>query len=229
MTGNEIRNYEMFLRVQEFGTAQAARLAANTYAGELLARLGQTIGRLETHSATQTSSARTLKESSAAKEAARTKLRERLEAISRTAKPLEATMPGVAGKFRVPGRLKDQELLSLARAVSSDAVPLKAEFVKRGLPPTFVEDLAGAVEDLERAVSQKIQNHDARISSTATVKGLVSEGLGVVRELDPIILNVFSSDAAALAAWESASSVERAPRRRRAVAETPTLTAPPLQ
>lgn len=107
MNDNEIRNQEMFMRVQEFGTAQAAKLAANAYAGELFARLGQTITQLETHSATQSSNARTLKESGATKEAARTKLRDRLEAISRTAKPLEAAMPGVAGKFRVPVRLKD--------------------------------------------------------------------------------------------------------------------------
>ena len=226
MNDNEIRNYEMFLRVQEFGTAQTAN-AVNAYAGELFARLGQTIAQLETHSAVQSSNARTLKETGAAKEAARTKLRERLEAIGRTAKPLEATMPGVAGKFRVPARLKDQELLSLARAVSNDAVPIKAEFIKRGLPATLVEDLAGAVEELEQAVGQKIQKREARISSTATVKGLVGEGARVVRELDPIMLNVFGSDPAALAAWESASRIERAPRRRKAVAETPTQPAPP--
>ncbi|MCA1632265.1 MAG: hypothetical protein LC802_00765 [Acidobacteria bacterium] len=226
MNDNEIRNQEMFLRVQEFGTAQAARLAANVYAGELFARLGQTITKLETHSATQSSNTRTLKESGASKEAARTKLRDRLEAMSRTAKPLEATMPGITGKFRVPARLKDQELLSLARAVSNDALPLKAEFIKRGLPAGFIEDLTGAVAELEQAVSQKIQTRDARISSTATVKSLVNEGVGVVRELDPIARNVFASDPAALAAWESARRVERTPRRRKAVAETPTPPAP---
>lgn len=227
MNDNEIRNYEMFLRVQEFGTTHATKLVSNAYARELFASLGQINGQLEIHSATQTSSARTLKESGAAKEAARTKLRALLEVISRTAKPLESKMPGVAGKFRVPGRLKDQELLSLARAVSSEAVPLKEEFIKRGLPASFVEDLSGAVEELEQAVGQKIQKREARISSTATVKGLVGEGMSVVRELDPIMLNLFSTDAAALAAWESASRVERAPRRRKAVAETQTPPAPP--
>ena len=60
-----------------------------------------------------------------------------------------------------------------------------------------------------------------------TVKGLVGEGASVVRELDPIMLNVFGSDPAALAAWESKSRIERAPRRRKAVAETPTQPAPP--
>jgi hypothetical protein len=227
MNGNEIRNYEMFLRVQEFGAAQDAKLATNAYARELFARLSQTIAQIETHSAVQSSNVRTLKESGATKEAARTKLRARLEAVGRTAKPLEATMPGVAGKFRVPARLKDQELLSLARAVSNDAAPLKAEFVKRGLPATFIEDLAGAVEELEQAVGQKIQNREARVSSTATVKGLVGEGASVVRELDPIMLNVFAADAAALAAWESASRVERTTRRRKPVAASPTPPAPP--
>lgn len=106
-------------------------------------------------------------------------------------------------------------------------MPLKAEFIKRGLPATFVEDLTGAVSELEQTVSQKIQNRDARISSTATVKALVSEGVVVVRELDPIMRNVFAADPAALAAWESARRVERTPRRRKAAEETPTPPAPP--
>jgi hypothetical protein len=224
-----VRNLEMFMRVQEFGASQAGKLSANTYASELFGRVGQTIAKLETHSASQSSNTRMLKESGAAKDAARTKLRTRLEAISRTAKPLEATMPGIAGKFRVSARLKDQEILSLARAVSNDALPLKVEFIKRGLPSTFIEDLSGAVAELEQAVSQKIQKLDARISSTATVKGLVSEGASVVRELNPIMHNVFAADPVALAAWESVCRVERTPRRRRAVEETPTPPAPPTQ
>jgi hypothetical protein len=43
-----------------------------------------------------------------------------------------------------------------------------------------------------------------------------------LRELDAIVRNIFDDDPASLAAWTSASHVERAPRRRQTDAPTPT-------
>lgn len=221
MNDTETRTYEMFLRVQEFGTTRAAKFSANAYAGELFTRLRQTITQLDTHTAAQSTGARSVRESVAGKEAARTKLRAKLEAISRTARPMASTTPGVADKFRIPARLRDQELLSLARAFSVDAVSFKPEFVKRGMAASFLEDLAGSVAEFEQAVNQKIQNTETRVTSTATVKELMKTGTGIVRELDPIIRNILAADAATLTAWESASRVERPARRAKANGQPP--------
>jgi hypothetical protein len=42
---------------------------------------------------------------------------------------------------------------------------------------------------------------------------MAEQGLEAVHELDAIVRNVYADNAAELAAWESASHVERAPRR----------------
>lgn len=221
MNSIETHTYEMFLRVQEFGVNQQAKVSANAYAGELFTNLRQIITQLDTQTAAQSTGARAVKESVAGKGAARAKLRAKLEAISRTARPMATTTPGVADKFRIPTRLKDQQLLSLARAFAVDAPPFKPELVKRGLPASFIEDLVEAIEQFEQMVNRKIQSRETRVTSTAAVKELMKAGRGVVRELDPIMHNILADDAAALTAWEGASRIERAARRVKANAQPP--------
>jgi len=213
MTNQDTRQHEMCLRVQECVAALSAQIPTDSYAVELLARLREKLTQLDAHAVAQSSSKRSVAESGMSKETARKRLRAKVEAISRTARLMGKTMPGIAEKFRIPARLKDQDLLSLARAFATDAAPLKAEFVKRGLSAAFIEDLSAAASDFEQAVSRQIQSAESRVSSTATVKSILRECLDTVRELDPIIRNLFAEDAAALASWESASRVERASRR----------------
>jgi hypothetical protein len=213
MNSHDTREYEMLLRVQACGAAHGSRIPVESYAGELFARLGQTLARLEAQTTAQSSSARAVAESGASKASSRAKLRAKIEAISRTAKPMNKLMPGVADKFRVPARLKDQDMLTLARGVAADTGPLKAEFIKRGLPSDFREDLSAATADFEQAVSRRIQNTESRVTSTATVRGVLKECREIVKELDPVMRNIFEDDLATLAAWESASRVERVSRR----------------
>ena len=226
MNNQDTRLYETFLRVQEYGAAQAARIPANSFAVELFTHLRETLSQLDVQATAQSSSKRSVVESGSSKKVTRANLCAKLEAISRTVRPLEKTMPGIADKFRAPARLKDQDLLSFARSVALDAAPLKAEFVKRGLRADFIEDLSAASADFEHAVSRRIQNTESRVTSTATVKSLLRECLEVVRELDPVVRNIFADDAAALAAWESASHTERQSRHAKSNAQplTPTPT-----
>lgn len=52
-------------------------------------------------------------------------------------------------------------------------------------------------------------------------------GVGVARELDPVIRNILADDAAALTAWEGASRVERSARRAKATRQpAPSAEAP---
>src|ERR1044072_9476407 len=190
MNNQDTRTYEMFLRVQECGAALAARIPADSYAVELFARLRQTFAQLEAQATAQSSSKRSVAESGTSKKAARAKLRAKLEAISRTAKPMEKTMPGVADKFRAHPRLKDQHLRTFARGAAVDAASLKDEFGKRGLSVGFIEDLSAASADFEQSVSRRIQSTESRVTSTASVKRLLRECADIARELDPVARNL---------------------------------------
>jgi hypothetical protein len=221
MNDHDTRRHEMFLRVREFDTINAPRYAANTFVVDLYNTLNGIIRGLETQIATQTTGFSTTRQTTRSKAAARDELESDLKAISRTARSMVKTNPGVEQKFRFQSRLKDQDLLALARSFATEALPLKAEFVKRGLPADFLDDLADDIEQFEEALTLRMQGTGSHISATAAIDELIERGMEVVSELDPIMRNIFTDDAATLAAWSSASRVERAPRRNRTQSPAP--------
>lgn len=212
MNDAETRRYEMFINVRELGNAQQARFPASTLANELFTRLRTLIGNIEMQDSTLSSGKRTASQGGKTKAVARDELMHRLEAIRRTARSMAITTPGLDNKFRLPSKLKDQELLSTARSFAADAAPLESEFIRRGLPQTFLADLTGDIADFEQAINQKIKGRKTHVAANAAIDDLIAEGMSIVRELDAIMRNTFAEEPATLAAWLSASHVERAPK-----------------
>jgi hypothetical protein len=212
MKDTERRRYETFLRVREFVTSRAAQFPPNTLAGELLTHLNSEINEMETHATAQSSGRSATLQSSTSKAASRDELRSDLDAISRTARAMALSTPGLEDKFRAPRKTPDQDLLATARAFAADALPLKTEFTRRGLPDDFLDDLNSDIEEFEQAINQKIQKRESQVAATAAIDAALERGLNVARELDAIMRNQFANDPASLAAWLSASHTERAPR-----------------
>jgi hypothetical protein len=217
------RRQETFLRVREFVTSRASQYPPTTLAGELLARLNTEIGNMEAHTTAQSSGRSATLESSTGKAAARDELRQDLDAISRTARAMAISTPGLEDKFRAPRSISDQALLATARAFAADALPLKTEFTRRGLPDDFLEDLNSDIEEFEQINNQQIQKRESRVAATAAIDDALERGINIVRELDAIMRNQFANDPASLAAWLSASHTERSPRHTPA---TPATTPP---
>jgi hypothetical protein len=158
-----------------------------------------------------------VREVTSSKSAVRDELWRRLEAISRTARVIAFTSPGLEDKFRLPRGIGDQALLNLARTFAADAEPLKAEFIRRGMAPAFIEDLRAEAAEFEAAFNRKAQGRSAHVAASAEIDELIEQGTRTVRELDALFRNTFADEPATLAAWESASHVERrAPRHAKA-------------
>lgn len=222
----ERRKYEMFLRVREFGATRAAEFPAGSLGRELLDRLDAVVTELDAHASAQTSRRGAAQEGTAGKAAARDELRRDLEAISRTARALALATPGLENKFRAPRSVSDQALLSTARAFAADALPLKAEFTRRGLPEDFLEDLADDIEAFAQSITQTIQKREAQVAATAAIDSSIERGADAVSELDVIVRNKFAADPATLAAWLSASHTQRPLRRSSATPNAPPPPAP---
>jgi hypothetical protein len=226
MKDTERRRLEMFIRVREFGLAHAAQFPATSFAGEQLAVVDSAINALESHASVQSSGRSTVRQSATSKAVARDELMRDLEAISRTARAMGRTMPGLADKFRIPHNQSNQTVLAVARAMATDALPLKAEFTKRGMPANFLEDLQADIDEMERSIARKAQGASSQVAATAAIDTEIERGMNAVRELDPVMRNTFASDPATLAAWQSASHVER-PSRRTQTETTTTPATPP--
>jgi hypothetical protein len=213
MTDDHTRRYEMFLRVRQMGADEAATLASNAFVNGLFNSLSQVATELETHSGAQASGLTTERQSTTSKAVARDELERDLAAIGRAARSMSQSMPGLEEKFRFSRDQNDQGLLATARMIAADALPLKAEFIKRGLSATFLDDLNDDINTFEEAGTHKTQSTATHVNATAVIEELIARGMKIVRELAPIMRNIFDDKPGKLAAWLSASHVERAPRR----------------
>jgi len=222
----ETKRLEMFRRVRELGPEHAAQFPADSYGGGLFVSLDTVIKGLEEHALRQSTGQSTVREGTSSKAAVRDELWRRLEAISRTARVIAFTSPGLEDKFRLPRGIGDEALLQLARTFASDAAPLKDEFIRRGLAATFIEDLNEEAEAFEAAITRKAQGRSAHVSASAEIDDLIERGMRTVRELDALFRNTFADDPATLAAWQSASHVGRRILRH-AKAKSPADSAPP--
>ncbi len=225
MRDTERRRYETFLRVREHMASRVAEFPPTSLEGELFARLNAVIDELDTHTTAQISGRSAVLQSSTSKAAARDELRRDLDAISRAARVMAMSTPGLEDKFRAPRNVSDQALLATARAFAADALPLKTEFTRRGLPDDFLEDLDADIEEFEQAINQKIRKRAAQVAATAAIDDALERGINIVRELDAIMRNRLRTQHATLAAWLSASHTERSPRR--STPQTPTTPAAP--
>jgi ElaB/YqjD/DUF883 family membrane-anchored ribosome-binding protein len=212
MRDSATRRLEMFIRVREFMLAHASVFTATTRGGELLALLVALITELQGHMASQSSGMRAAREKTSLKSVARAALQEALEAITDTARAMALTMPGLNDKFRLPHGASAQVWLATARAFAVDAEPLKAEFIKRGLPSNFLDELKALADEFEETISGKAQTKGAHVAATAAIDDCIERGMNIVRELGAIVRNTFRDDPALLAEWASASHTARAPR-----------------
>lgn len=232
MTDDDTRCYEMFQRAHKFGNDEAANFASNAFVVGLYGDLAQVIGDVQTHAGAQVSGRMTARQHTQGKTAAREELLRALAAIARTARSMSQSVPGVEQMFCFNRFLKDQDLLTAARTIAANALPLKDEFVKRGLKPSFIDDLESVAGALEQSLALRTKQTHTHINATATISDLIGRGMNIVHELDSIMRNIFRGDAGKLAAWASASHVERAPHRRKpapapaAAATAPATSAP---
>lgn len=226
MKDTERRRLETFIRVHEYVEERAAQFPPASFAGEQLAILDAAINALEAHASAQSSGKGKVRESVTSKAAARDELMRDLEAISRTARAMALTTPGLNDKFRIPHNQSNQAVLAVARAAATDALPHKAEFIRRGMPADFLEDLQADIAAMEQAIERKEQGAGSQVAATAAIDAEIERGMRAVRELDSVVRNVYANDPANLAAWSSASHVERSPRRTK-TAPPPTPPTPP--
>ncbi|MEW6736358.1 MAG: hypothetical protein AB1489_34015 [Acidobacteriota bacterium] len=208
----EIRRYQMLTRVRDFGIAQASAFSPDSLGGELFAIIREIVKQLSEHANAQSSGARSSRSGTSNKAIARAILRENLEVISRTARSMAVDMVSLEDKFRMPRGNNDHTLLTTARAFAKDAQKFKDEFIRHELPDDFLEELNADIADFARAITEQDTTTAAQVVANDTIDEAIEQGMNALRRLDAIVRNKFRNDLAKIAAWESASHVERASR-----------------
>jgi len=226
---NEIerRQYEMLVRVRDFGDRYGHLFPASSVARRSFAAVARAVRELEAQDIEHMAASASAR--ARRKTMAGDALRARVLAISQTARVLAADTPGLDQQFAMPSPATDQALLTAASKFARDAEPLSSQFLAHGMPATFIAELLALVDIFERALRDRGAGREARGAARASTRAALASGLAAVRALDAIVTNHLRDDAVTRAVWERDRRVvypARAPRTDATPEPAPSAAAP---
>jgi hypothetical protein len=212
MTDSERRRLETFIRIRQFGLDNAADFPPGSIGAVQFGVIGTVITETEQFAGDQAAAIGDSRQSFATKETARENLREEMYEIVRTARSMQYQFDGIEDKFRMPANMSDQNLLATARAFHTESEPYNADFQAYGLGDKFRQDLQTAIDAFEAAMNPTGSAIDSQIAGTAEIGAAIRQGMIARRILEGVVKNKFANNVGKLAAWLSASHIEKAPK-----------------
>jgi hypothetical protein len=213
MNDRQYALYQSFVRILVFTTDHSADFAASTPGGKAITELTRVTTALKPHTdghtGSEASGATTSKDDLA--EA----LREDLKDIARTARAIEAgtpPQPGFATDYALPSERSQRSLIAYARSVLAQVrgnAALIAQFTAYELPADFVTDLEADLAAFDAATDTQADDRITGVEGTATARKLLREGRAAVVQLSASVQNKYRRQPELLAAWRTASRVDR--------------------
>ncbi len=207
MNAFERRQYEMLLRVRNFGEAHRDQFASAPTAQEAFESLNAAIDELTRTDLLKLASSPAAR--AGRKEKARKTLTELLVKVSSLGRVLRARVNNVPS-FAIPASRNDQALLTTARQFAQDTESF-AEFTAHGVGPDAIKAVATAFEMALRDRGMKRADFTA---ARTRIHDLIASALLDVRRLDLLVDNEFTGNNSILTVWKQARHVDarRGPR-----------------
>ena len=219
MTDNDGRKHRTFVRVREFFAQHVTDFSETSVTRQRVTELTGLITDLDADAAAEAASTGQARQHTQSRREARLALREDVEAINRIARTM-----GLQSQFPLPSEDNDKLLLNAARGYSTNALPLKAQFLAREMPADFIEDLNADISALETTIAQQGNAVGDRAASGAGIEDKIDRGMEILRELRGIVQVKYADNPGVLAEWTTASHIEKAPRRAAAAGSMPPKT-----
>jgi hypothetical protein len=210
MNAKERRQYDMLVRVRDFGDGYGHLFPPSSVARQNFATVAAAVKELDAQELSHMAASVSARADRKIK--AREALLARLQAISQTARVLAGEAPELDQELRVPSPITDQMVLTAGRKFARDAGRFSSLFLAHGMPETFVADLEALVESFERALRDRGLGREARRAARASTNQALSAGLAAVRSLDAIVTNHLRDDAVTSTVWERDRRVVYPPR-----------------
>jgi hypothetical protein len=202
--------------VDAFGLANAADFPAASMGGQQFALI---------HTAVPMTSNLGANQVSGGKVACRFHLHDDMIGITTAAHSLALLgTAGIAGKFLMPHSNGDQALLNSARAFATDAAAFSAQLISVGLPATFITQLNTDITAFETLITTKGTAMSAQAGATGGLENAAHQAAVALHVLKTIVPNTYKNNPTKLAAWATASHVEKhtpVPRQPKPAATTP--------
>ncbi len=227
MNDKNRRRFERLAGSSAFAVAAAADFTNTSKGGQAAAELTARIAEVEALETSRATSINSQQQATVGKSDGRASLRSQLRALSDTARTIALDHPEVKGSFKYSGAsVGDHTLLATARAFAGEAVALKARFIEYDLPADFLAALNASISSFEEHLDNQIAGKGARVAANAAIEDALRRGEEALERLDTAVRNKYRGEPAKLAAWESASRLERAPRTKRPAATAAAVTTP---
>lgn len=100
-----------------------------------------------------------------------------------------------------------------SNAVKTAKTALVAKFVTHEMNASFVTSLQADRSAITTEQSNLESDSEDRVGNTAVISPLIKQGIKAINTLDAIMHNKYGSNPDKLAAWTSASHIERDPKK----------------
>jgi len=203
MKDTERRQYDMLMRVRDFGNAHRGIFAGLPAARDAFQAVDAAVNELAAADLLKVSARAAARADR--KKVARRRLIRLLVRVSQLARLLRARGRALP-PFAMPRSSTDEGFLTLARQFARDAASLDVEFSGHGLGAHVIRRAAGAFES---SVRDCVMNQANVIAARTRIHDLVRSARLEVRRLDLIVGSGLAPDNAIRAVWQQARRVER--------------------
>ena len=214
MNDDSRRILDTCITMDQFGVDNAADFPGGTPGGDQFAVLSGIANSFQATAGSQMAAIGESAQQFEVKSTNRETMRGQMSAISLISRSMEYAFDGISNKFRMPRNRNDAELLAAARAFVTEAAAYKAEFISYGLSGTFITDLTAAADAFEASLAATASASASRVEATADIEDWVTQVMRARRILDGIVKIKYADDIGKLAAWLSASHIEKAPKKK---------------
>jgi hypothetical protein len=204
MTREQRFKYEMFVRVRDYGTANSDLFPSSSTGHETFGRVTTAVAVIDDHLKNRVLARAEARKVKAVTRAAVFNYMKTLALAARRVTRLE---PGI-NPFRLPSRRSLKVEISTARAFIEEAEKRQEQFVRLGLPATFVSEFRTLVNQLQQAVDVRLNSKTVRGKAQAGIRTALADGLEAIRDLDAIVAIATRQDPTRFAAWQSARRIE---------------------
>jgi hypothetical protein len=222
MTRKNRFRYEMLVRVRDYGMLH--KEAFPEASAQAFARVTAAVAAVDEHMKAQMLATA---EAGRVKAATRAAVFDDMKTIALAARRVTRPEPN-GNPFKVPARRSLKGEISAARVFLDEAETRRDEFVRFGLPPTFISDFRVLVDDLQRAVDVRTSSKTARRLAAAGINTALKQGFEAVRDLDVAVKVATRSDPTRFAAWQTARYIEGQSSQRAPAPATPKDPATPM-
>jgi len=208
MTDREQRRYDMLIKVDAFGRDYLADLKPGSKGAGYKVTIAEIIAKLDTSRVQQQPPRVT------SVEVLIDALLLDLKAIGKTARAVAQDIPGFADSFGIPAHNPTAVLSTADNFIAALKKPgVLQHFIDHEASPDLVNNLETDLKTIRTEQSNLSSGTTSAVGKTKAVGLSIAEGIKAVNYLDAIVTNKYGRNAEIMRAWQTASHVEREPKR----------------